>query len=77
MPKPEYPFWTKQLIQLPKVTFNTIYEFLVDRKVVLLKVSYLDSIADVWAEKTMQNYTEDSDVLPCEENAGVPNILER
>ena len=69
LPKSEDPLWTKQLVQLPRVTFSTIYEFLVDRKVVLPKVSYLESIADIRAEKSMQNDMEDSGVL--EENSGI------
>jgi len=44
--KPEDKLWTKQLIHLPEIMFGTIYEFLVDRKVFLPKVSYLDSKAD-------------------------------
>ena len=42
------------------ITFGTIIrKFLVDRKVVLPKVSYLDSIADERADKVMQNEVED------------------
>ena len=48
-------FLTKQLVQLPRVTFSTIYEFLVDRKVILPKVSYLENIADIQAKKSIQN----------------------
>ena len=69
IPKPEDKLWTKQLIHLPEITFGTIYEFLVDRKVVLPKVSYLDSIADERADKVMQNDTKDdtaSSGLPTE-----------
>ena len=33
--------WTSQLHKLPKVTYNTIYDFLVDRKVLLKKASHL------------------------------------
>ena len=31
--------WTKALYKAPKVTFGTIYKFLVDRKVLLKKLS--------------------------------------
>ena len=41
LPKPEDTLWTKQLVQLPRVTFITIYGFLVDRKVILPKVKVL------------------------------------
>lgn len=75
MPKPEDPLWTKQLVQLPTVTFSTIYKFLVDRKVVLSRGSYLESIADVRAEKSMQNDVEDD--LSCEENSGIPTEYTR
>ena len=43
-----------------------------DRKVILLKVSYLESITDVRAEKSMQNDVEDDGILSCEENSGIP-----
>ena len=71
LPKPGDPLWTKQLVQLPMITFSTIYKFLVDRKIVLSKVSYLESIADERAEKSMQNDVEDDGVLSCEENSGI------
>jgi len=35
--------WTKQLQNIPTITFNTIYDFLVDRKILLKKVSHLES----------------------------------
>ena len=78
LPKPGDPLWTKQLVQqLPMITFSTIYKFLVDRKIVLSKVSYLESIADERAEKSMQNDVEDDGVLSCEENSGIPTEYTR
>jgi len=46
VPPTNDPEWTSQLHKLPKVTYSTIYNFLVDRKVPLKKVSYLESVAD-------------------------------
>jgi len=63
MPKPEDKLWTKQLIHQPEITFGTIYELLVDKKVVLPKVSYLDSTTDERADKVMQNDVEDDTAL--------------
>ena len=51
----DYPQWTSQLYQLPKVTFSTIYHLIVDRKVYLKKVSYLEEIA----EKSPDNSNEE------------------
>lgn len=42
--------WTNRLYNLPKITFSTIYDYLVDRKLVLKKVACLESIADKRAE---------------------------
>ena len=42
--------WTTKLCDLPKITFSTIYNFLVERKVLLQRVSYLESLADRRAE---------------------------
>ena len=46
LPKYDDPQWTTRLHILPKVTFSTIYSFLVDRKVSLKKVSCLEGIAE-------------------------------
>ena len=46
VPPTNDPQWTSQLHKLPKVTYSTIYNFLVDQKVLLKKVSYLESVAD-------------------------------
>ena len=42
-----------------------------DRKVILPKVSYLESIADIRAEKSIQNDMKDGGVLSCEEVSGI------
>ena len=42
--------WTSRLYNLPKITFGTIYDYLVDRKVVLNKISSMESMADKRAE---------------------------
>ena len=42
--------WTTKLCDLPKITFSTIYNFLVERKVLLQRVSYLESLVDRRAE---------------------------
>ena len=71
--KPEYIQYrklrTKQLVELPRVTFSTIYKFLVERKVALPKVSYLKSIADVLAEQSLKNDVEDG-ALSSEKTSG-------
>jgi len=38
--------WTKQLYMLPTITFSTIYDFLVDCKLLLRKVSYIENALD-------------------------------
>ena len=54
---------------MPKITFSTIYDFLVDRKILLKRVSYLESIADKRAEK-IHNQGEQSpkDSMPQQSN---------
>jgi len=42
--------WTSRLYSIPKITFGTIYNYLVDRKLVLKKVTCLESVADNRAE---------------------------
>ena len=37
--------WTNRLYNLPKITFGTIYDYLVDRKVVINKMSSMESMA--------------------------------
>ena len=43
LPLPDDEQWTKQLQDLPTITFNTIYDFLVDRKILMKKVSHLEN----------------------------------
>ena len=38
--------WTTELYKLPKVTFGTIFDCLVDRRVLFKRVNHLESIAD-------------------------------
>ena len=61
--------WTSQLHKLPKVTFSTIYCHLVDRKVHLKKVSYLEDIAD-----RSPGNSNDEALQPCADQL---NTLER
>ena len=42
--------WTSRLYNVPNVTLGTIYDYLVDRKLVLMKVTCLESVADKRAE---------------------------
>ena len=44
-PSEDDPQWTNRLYKIPEVSFSTIYDFLVDRKVLLKRVSYLESVA--------------------------------
>ena len=46
LPLPNDPQWTKQLQCLPMITFNTIYDFLVDRKILLKKVSHIENVTE-------------------------------
>ena len=66
------PQWTTKLCKLPKITFGTIYDFLVDRKVLLKKVSYLESIADRRAELLAN--PEEENIQRCNDDniLGVP-----
>ena len=50
VPDAEDSQWTSRLYHLPKIIFRTIYEHLVDRKIILHKVSYLEGISDKRAE---------------------------
>jgi len=38
--------WTKELYKTPKITFGTIFKFLVDRKVMLQRAVYVENIAE-------------------------------
>jgi len=54
-PPPNDPQWTNQLHKLPKVTYDIIYDFLVDRKVLLRKASHLENIVDKNADVSEGN----------------------
>ena len=59
VPAPEDIQWTSQLYNLPGITFGMIYDHLVDRKVVLKKISYLENLADERAEAVLQHSSRD------------------
>lgn len=59
VPAPEDIQWTSRLYNLPGITFGTIYDHLVDRTVVLKKISYLENIADERAEAVLQHASGD------------------
>jgi len=55
--------WTSQLYGLPGITFGTIYDHLVDRQVVLEKVSCLENIADQWADAMLRRENESTESI--------------
>ena len=59
------------LYRIYSITFGTIYDFLVDRKVILPKVSYLESVADQRAEKAYRYDFEDESDISCKENVSI------
>ena len=54
LPKSSDPLWTKSLINIPEITFSTIYKFCVERKVPRKKVSHLEDLADIRAQMSLQ-----------------------
>ena len=46
IPKINDHLWTKELYKAPKVTYSTIYKFLVERKVLLRKASHIENIIE-------------------------------
>ena len=50
VPSPKDKEWTNRLYNVPEITFSTIYDYLVDRKLILEKVTCLESVADKRAE---------------------------
>ena len=50
VPAEDDPEWTSRLYKIPDINFSSIYEFLVDWKVLLKRVSYLECVADKQAE---------------------------
>ena len=63
VPAADDTLWTSRLYRIPKITFSTIYDFLVDRKVLLRRVSYLEGIADKRAEIISTNCEQDKSKL--------------
>ena len=49
--------WTNRFYSIPKITFGTIYNYLVDYKVILNKIGCLESMADKRA-KAVDGHTE-------------------
>ena len=49
--------WTNRLYNIPKITFGTMYNYLVDRKVIVNKIICLESMADRRA-KAVDGHTE-------------------
>ena len=62
--------WTNRLYNLPRITFSTIYDYLVNQKIVLKKLSYLENMADKRAE-AVQNHAG-IDVVVESSGNGVP-----
>ncbi|XP_065903217.1 uncharacterized protein [Dysidea avara] len=63
VPAADDTLWTSRLYKIPKITFSTIYDFLVDRKVLLRRVSCLEGIADKRAEIISTNCKQDKSKL--------------
>ena len=51
--------WTSRLYKIPDITFSTIYELLVDRKILLKRVSYLECIVDKRTEAVTRESQSD------------------
>ena len=66
IPKPEDPLWTKSLIQIPKVTYSRIYEFLVDRKVSRKRVNRLETLPGIRAENLIHKEESEDLHVPAE-----------
>ena len=46
IPKAKDKQWTQEICKCPKITFGTIFKFLVDRKVFLRNADYVESVAE-------------------------------
>ena len=46
IPKPNDKQWSKEIYKIPKITFSTIYQFLVERKVLVQKADHVNNIID-------------------------------
>lgn len=55
VPSVEDTQWTTRLYNIPKITFSTIYDYLVDQKLVIKKVACLESVVDKRAEAVRNN----------------------
>ena len=61
VPSTKDPQWTKALYKAPKVTFGTIFKFLVDRKVLLKKVVHEENISEKQENSAIESVGELSD----------------
>ena len=75
LPAEDDPQWTNRLYKIPKITFSTIYDFLVDRKVLLRRVSYLECIADKRAEEVTKGNKVDPQQAGKEEDKVYPKVV--
>ena len=50
VPSAEDKEWTSRLYNVPKIIFGTIYDYLVNRKLAIKKVTCLESVADKRAQ---------------------------
>ena len=57
IPRPNDVQWTKHLYKVPKITFGSIYRFLVERKVLLRKANHVENIVDQRDNCTHENVT--------------------
>lgn len=55
IPRPNDVQWSKHLYKAPKITFGSIYRFLVERKVLLHKANHLENIVDQRDNCTVEN----------------------
>ena len=55
IPRPNDVQWSKHLYKAPKITFGSIYRFLVEQKVLLHKANYLENIVDQRDNYTVKN----------------------
>ena len=55
IPRPNDVQWTKHLYKAPKITFGSIYRFLVERKVLLRKANHVENIVDQRDNCTLEN----------------------
>jgi len=46
IPKANDSHWSKEMYKIPKITFSTIYQFLVERKALVQKADHVDNIIE-------------------------------